>query len=87
MERLRNGEQVIPEIFASGTIYFSDVVGFVAFVGTNEPMAVVNFLNEVYTVFDTLLSAYAVYKLETIADCYIVSAIHRPVFGTLVQRP
>lgn len=33
-----------------------------------------NFLNELYTVFDDLVDEFDLYKLDTVGDCYIIVA-------------
>ncbi|GLI68293.1 hypothetical protein VaNZ11_012654, partial [Volvox africanus] len=53
------------------TVLFADIVGFTTMCNCLEPLEVMNFLNELYTRFDSLCDIYGVYKVETIGDCFM----------------
>ncbi|XP_055357694.1 atrial natriuretic peptide receptor 1-like [Paramacrobiotus metropolitanus] len=72
--KLRNKEELFPEVFDSVTIAFSDLPQFENISSICKPIEIVHFLNEIYSKFDVVISKFAVYKVETIADSYMVAS-------------
>ncbi|XP_002740930.1 atrial natriuretic peptide receptor 2-like [Saccoglossus kowalevskii] len=71
-EQLKRGDSVVGEFFVSVTIYFSDIVGFTKLCAKHTPMEVIDILNDIYSWFDDVIQHFAVYKVETIGDAYMV---------------
>ena len=63
-DSLMAGQMIEAERFESVTILFSDIVGFTKICGSCQPIQVVNMLNKLYTMFDTVVGVNRVYKVR-----------------------
>ena len=69
-ERLqREGDNAfIADLHAEATVFFSDIVGFTAMSHGTPPSEVVQMLNGLFTVMDSLADKYGLEKIKTIGD-------------------
>ena len=71
-DRLRNGEPLIADRFDDVTLMFADIVEFTRLSASMSPQELVGVLNDVFTVFDSLVDRYDLEKVKTIGDAYMV---------------
>src|SRR4029077_21237889 len=71
-ERLKEGNAVIADHFGSGTVMFSDIVGFTALSQKVTPTELGNRLNRLFSAFDDLAERHGLEKIKTIGDAYMV---------------
>ncbi len=77
-ERLKQGERTIADHFEA-TVLFTDIVGFTEFSNKMPPEKLVEFLNNVFSRFDTILETHQAEKIKTIGDAYmLVSGLPDP---------
>lgn len=80
-DALRGDETTIADHHEEVSVLFADIVGFTPMSESMEATAVVDLLNTVFSHFDGLVEHYAVEKVRTIGDNYMVVA------GAPRQRP
>ena len=73
-DKLKADTGTIADQFASASILFADVVDFTPLSNRLQPAEVVGILDHLFTHFDVLADRYAVEKIKTIGDCYMVAA-------------
>lgn len=54
---------------------FADIVGFTSMSSSMKPIEVVELLNNLFSRFDELVDRYALNKVKTIGDCYMVTSV------------
>lgn len=75
VERLKsNPDETIFDGFASASILFADITGFVGLARSLGPEKTVAMLNRVVRTFDTLAQRHGVEKIKTIGDAYMVAS-------------
>ena len=62
-EELKMGHTIRPESYKQVTMFFSDIVGFTQLAASSNPLEVVGFLNDLYTIFDNIIDLHDVYKV------------------------
>eukprot|EP00980_Cylindrotheca_fusiformis_P018742 scaffold6241_cov129-Cylindrotheca_fusiformis.AAC.19 len=70
-DELRKGNTVEPAHHEKVTLFFSDIVGFTKICDQVEPWAVIDMMNQLYSIMDFLASHFGLYKVETVGDSYM----------------
>jgi len=66
------------------SIMFADIPQFDSFATAADPSSVMVYLNDLFELFDLLCDGYEVYKVETVADCYVAAV--GVVTGNILNR-
>ena len=72
-ERLKASRDTIADGFANVTVMFADIKDFTHLSGHQPPIVIVESLNRVFSHFDGLAEKYALEKIKTIGDAYMVA--------------
>ena len=73
-DALKKEQRTIAEHYDSASVLFADLVGSTPLFASLHPADAVDWLNEVYSVFDALVRRFEVEKIRTIGDSYMVAA-------------
>ena len=74
IKKLKEGEKHKPQLFDSASIFFCDIVSFTSICSVSTADQIIEFLNELWHMFDSMIDDYDVYKVETIGDAYMVAS-------------
>jgi adenylate cyclase len=72
--RLNQGEVMIADRFDSVSVLFADLVGFTEHSARTTPAVMVEYLNRLFSEFDSLARELGVEKIKTIGDAYMAVA-------------
>ena len=79
--RLKKKQETIAESYDAVSVLFADMVGSTPLFYSLEPSEAVDWLNEVFSMFDELIEQHGLEKIRTIGDNYMVAS------GVPVPRP
>jgi adenylate cyclase len=71
---LKTGGQTIADHYESVSVLFADIVGSTPLFSDLEPAEAVDWLNEIFSIFDSLAEKYGLEKISTIGDSYLAAA-------------
>ncbi len=71
---LKASNATIAEHYDSASVLFADIVGSTPLFSDMEPAAAVDWLNDIFSMFDELVDKYQLEKIRTIGDNYMVAS-------------
>lgn len=76
----------VVHVFETVSVLQTDLVGFTALARTMEAEEVLKMLNDIFGLFDRLVSVHRIFKMETVGDAYICAS-GLPDFAEGEHRP
>jgi len=74
LDKLKDKEATIADRFDSASVFFADIVGFTPLSEKLSPVELVNLLDKLFSLFDSLVEKHKVEKIKTIGDAYMVAS-------------
>eukprot|EP00980_Cylindrotheca_fusiformis_P023089 scaffold10105_cov129-Cylindrotheca_fusiformis.AAC.2 len=68
------GAAPLADLFPNTSVIFADMAGFTAWSSAREPQQVFILLENIYGALDTIANKFAIFKVETVGDCYVAAA-------------
>eukprot|EP00980_Cylindrotheca_fusiformis_P001907 scaffold437_cov111-Cylindrotheca_fusiformis.AAC.5 len=68
------GSAPLADLFPNTSIVFADIAGFTAWSSAREPQQVFILLENIYGALDQIANRLAIFKVETVGDCYVAAA-------------
>eukprot|EP00980_Cylindrotheca_fusiformis_P011198 scaffold2563_cov124-Cylindrotheca_fusiformis.AAC.29 len=68
------GSAPLADLFPNTSVVFADIAGFTAWSSAREPQQVFILLENIYGALDAVANQLAVFKVETVGDCYVAAA-------------
>jgi adenylate cyclase len=69
--RLKEGEKIIADQFDEVTVMFADIANFTPLASSIPPAELVNMLNRIFSLFDSIIEKHGLEKIKTMGDAYM----------------
>lgn len=69
--RLKSGENVIADQFEAVTVLFVDIANFTPFAASMPADKLVDMLNDIFSLFDSIVEKHGLEKIKTMGDAYM----------------
>jgi class 3 adenylate cyclase len=69
--RLKDGQKIIADQFDEVTVLFVDIANFTPLASSISPVDLVNMLNGIFSLFDSIVEKHGLEKIKTMGDAYM----------------